>query len=154
MSADQHPTKLIGQNKKARHLYELLEFLEAGMILTGSEVKSLRASKVAFKDSYVELVRGEAYLVGMHIAPYENAGYSQHDPERRRKLLLHTREILAWTSKVEQKGLTVVPIRMYFKRGKAKVEIALARGKKIYDRRDDIKNRDIARETARELSHS
>ena len=154
MSADTSPTKLIGQNKKARHIYELLEFLEAGMLLTGSEVKSLRASKVAFKDGYVEMAGGEAFLVGVHIAPYENAGYSQHEPERRRKLLLHSREIAAWVTKVEQKGLTVVPIKMYFKHGKAKVEIALARGKKIYDRRDDLKNRDIARETARELSRA
>lgn len=151
MSAPSEPTKLIGQNKKARHLYELLDFMEAGMLLTGSEVKSLRAGKVAFKDAYVEFVRGEAFLVGLHIAPYENAGYSQHDPERRRKLLLHGEEIRAWTAKVEQKGLTVVPTRMYFKRGKAKVEIALARGKKIHDRREDIKSRDIARETAREM---
>lgn len=154
MSTEKAPTKLIGQNKKARHLYELLEFLEAGMQLTGSEVKSLRAGKVAFKDAYVEFSGGEAFLVGLHIAPYENAGYSQHEPERRRKLLLHSREIAAWTARVEQKGLTVVPTRMYFSKGKAKVEIALARGKKLFDRREDLKSRDIARETARELGRS
>jgi len=146
--------KLIAPNKNAHRLYELLERLEAGLALTGSEVKSLRAGKVSFKDGYVKFSGGEAWLVGVHIAEYENAGYSGHEPERQRKLLLHAAEIAHLRTKVEQKGLTVVPVRMYFKNGRIKIEIALARGKKVHDRRDDLKARDIDRETARELARA
>lgn len=152
MAAKESGEKLIAQNKKARHLYEFLEKYEAGMVLTGTEVKSLRAGKVSFKDGYVKCAGGEAFLVGVHIAPYENAGYASHEPERPRKLLLHAHEVAALQAKVDQKGLTVVPVRMYFKNGRAKVEIALARGKKVFDRRDDLKARDLDRETARELN--
>ncbi|MGD9610256.1 MAG: SsrA-binding protein SmpB [Desulfovibrionaceae bacterium] len=151
MSAKESGEKLIAQNKKARHLYEFLEKFEAGLVLTGTEVKSLRAGKISFKDGYVKFTDGEAFLVGVHIAPYENAGYATHDPERPRKLLLHVHEIRIMRSKVEQKGLTVVPVRLYFKNGRAKVEIALARGKKVFDRRDDLKARDLDRDAAREL---
>ncbi|NMC48221.1 MAG: SsrA-binding protein SmpB [Desulfovibrio sp.] len=146
--------KPIAPNKNARRLYDLLETLEAGLSLTGSEVKSLRAGKVSFKDGYVRFSDGEAWLVGVHIAEYENAGYSGHEPERPRKLLLHQAEIRHLRTKVEQKGLTVIPVRMYFKNGRVKLEIALARGKKVHDRRDDLKARDIDRETARELARS
>ncbi len=152
MTAKESGEKLIAQNKKARHLYEFLEKYEAGMVLTGSEVKSLRAGRVSFKDGYVKLAGDEAFLTGVHIAPYENAGYAGHEPERSRKLLLHAAEIHLLQAKVEQKGLTVVPVRMYFKNGRAKVEIALARGKKVFDRRDDLKNRDLDRDAARELA--
>lgn len=151
MAAKESGEKLIAQNKKARHLYEFLEKFEAGLVLTGTEVKSLRAGKINFKDGYVKFQGGEAVLIGVHIAPYENAGYATHDPERPRKLLLHASEIAALRAKVEQKGLTVVPVRLYFKNGRAKVEIALARGKKVFDRRDDLKARDLDREAAREL---
>jgi SsrA-binding protein len=143
---------LIQANKQARRLYDLLETLEAGISLTGSEVKSLRESKVSFKDGYVDFQNHEAVLVGVHIAPYENAGYAQHEPERPRRLLLHRAEIDRLQAKAEQKGLTVIPTRMYFARGKIKVEIALAKGKKIHDRREDIKKRDIERDTARQLA--
>ncbi|EGJ49938.1 SsrA-binding protein SmpB [Desulfocurvibacter africanus] len=150
--AKQSGVKSIAVNKKARHLYELLESFEAGVALQGVEVKSLRQGHVSFKDGYVEFKSGEAWLRGVHIAPYENAGYVQIDPERERKLLLHTEEIERLTDKVEQKGLSVVPVRMYFKNGRVKLEISLARGKKLHDRREDIKQRDIAKDTARQLA--
>ena len=143
--------KQIAYNKKARWEYEILDTLEAGLVLTGSEVKSLRDGKVSFKEGYVRFSNGQAYLSGVHIAVYENAGYDGHEPERERKLLLNASEIHMLTAKVEQKGLTVAPIRLYFKNGRAKVEIALARGKKVFDRRDDLKARDLDRDAAREL---
>ena len=144
-------TKLIGTNKNARRYYEILDTFEAGLSLMGSEVKSLREGRVSFKDGYVKFSGGDAWLVGVHIAPYEYATHFGHEPERERRLLLHRHEIDTLTAKVEQKGLSVVPTRMYFRKGRVKVEIALCRGKKIHDRRDDIKQRDIARDTAREL---
>lgn len=152
MSAKETGEKLIALNKKARHLYEFLEKFEAGLVLVGSEVKSLRAGRISFKDGYVKVSDDEAFLVGVHIAPYENAGIDGHEPERPRKLLLHAGEIHTLRVKVEQKGLTVIPVRVYFKNGRAKVEIALARGKKVFDRRDDLKARDLERDAARELS--
>jgi SsrA-binding protein len=145
--------KLIALNKKARHEYEFQEKFEAGLSLTGSEVKSLRAGKISFKDGFVRVADGEAWLRGVHIAPYENAGYAQHDPERDRKLLLHRHEITLLTRKIEAKGLTVVPVRMYFKQGKAKLEIALARGKQLHDKRQALKDRDLAREAQRQLDN-
>jgi SsrA-binding protein len=144
--------KIIAQNKKARRYYELLEFIEAGMALTGTEIKSLRAGRVSFKEGYVRFAQGEAYLTGVHIAPYENAGYAQHDPDRERKLLLHRREIDSLRGKVEQKGLTVIPYRMYLKNGMAKLEIVLARGMKVHDQREELKRRAIERDTAREMA--
>ncbi len=141
-------------NKKARHEYELSENLEAGLELVGSEVKSLRDGKVSFKDGYVRFTDGEAWLVGVHIAPYEfasPAGFNGHDPERPRKLLLHRHQIKMLINRVEQKGMTVVPLKIYFKNGRAKLEIALGRGKKIYDRREDLKRRAADRDAAREL---
>ena len=152
MAAKESGEKLVALNKKARHLYEFLEKYEAGLVLMGSEVKSLRLGRISFKDGYVKFQDGEAFLIGVHIAPYENAGYAGHEPERPRKLLLHTAEINAMRIKVEQKGLTVVPVRVYFKNGRAKAEIALARGKKVFDRRDDLKSRDLDRDAARELA--
>ncbi len=147
--------KLIGQNKKARRYYELLEFFEAGMALQGSEVKSLREGRVSFKDGYVTIRKGEAWLVGVHISPYENAGpvgHGGHDPDRDRKLLLHAQEIKLLMNKIEQKGLTVVPVKMYFKNGKVKLEIALAKGKKLFDQRETLKRRAQDRDMERELS--
>ncbi|MEF2143858.1 MAG: SsrA-binding protein SmpB [Desulfovibrionaceae bacterium] len=145
--------KVIGTNKQARRLYEFLETFEAGLSLVGSEVKSLREGRVSFKDGYVRIKDGEAWLVGVHIAPWEHTGpYDQHDPERPRRLLLHGYEIEKLQAKVDQKGLTVIPVCMYFKRGRVKLEIALGRGKNVHDRRDDLKARDIARDTARQLA--
>jgi SsrA-binding protein len=141
----------IAQNKKARHLYHLLDFTEAGIALTGPEVKSLRAGQVSFRDSYVEFRKDGAWLVGLHIAPYKNAGYVEQDPDRDRKLLLHAGEIRRCAVQVEQKGLTVIPVSLYFKHGRVKLEIALARGKKLYDHRDDMKRRAEEREMEREL---
>ena len=153
MSVKKKPSPaLIAQNKKARHYYELLEFLEAGLVLTGSEVKSIRAGHVSFHDAYVSFRNGEAYLVGVRIAPYANAGYAGHDPDRDRKLLLHAREIEVLASKVEQKGMTVVPVNLHFKTGNIKVELAVGRGKKLHDQRDDLKAAAEARDLQRELS--
>ncbi|WP_353117475.1 SsrA-binding protein SmpB [Nitratidesulfovibrio sp.] len=142
----------IAQNKKARHLYELDDFMEAGLVLTGSEVKSLRAGHVNFRDSYVDFRNGEAFLVGLHIAPYDNAGYAQHDPDRDRKLLMHAKQIDTLALRVAQKGLTVVPVNLHFSKGRVKVEIAVGRGKKLHDQREDLKRRAADRDTERELA--
>ncbi len=146
------PPSTVALNKKARHLYELSEFTEAGIVLTGPEVKSIRAGKVNFIDSYVDFRQGEAWLVSLHIAPYANAGYVSQEPDRARKLLLHEREISKFAGLVAQQGLTVVPVRLYFKRGKVKVEIALGKGKKLHDHRETLKRRAEERDMARELS--
>mgnify|MGYP003589639905 CR=1 FL=1 len=142
----------VALNKKARHLYELSEFTEAGIVLTGPEVKSIRAGKVNFIDSYVDFRKGEAWLVSLHVATYSNAGYAPQEPDRARKLLLHQRETAKFAGLVAQKGLTVVPVRIYLKRGKIKVELAVGRGKKLHDHRESLKKRaeerDLARETA------
>ena len=143
---------LIAPNKKARHLYEILDTLEAGLVLTGTEVKSLRAAQVSFRDSYVTFKNGEAWLVGLYIAPYQNAGYAHHDPDADRKLLLHDWEIHNLAAKVEQKGLSIVPLKLYFSKGRVKVEIALVRGKKLYDPRETIKRQAEQRDAAREMA--
>lgn len=145
--------KPIADNRNARRLYEFVETLEAGLELQGTEVKSLRAGHVSFKDGYVDFQNGQAFLVGVHITPYDKTGeFDRPDPERPRRLLLHRREIERLQAKVEQKGLTVIPARLYFTRGRVKLEIALAKGKKLHDRRDDLKQKDIARDTARQLA--
>ncbi|MBE6442837.1 MAG: SsrA-binding protein SmpB [Desulfovibrio desulfuricans] len=151
MSPKTTPTT-VAANKKARHLYELSDFTEAGIVLTGPEVKSIRAGKVNFIDSYVDFRRGEAWLVSLHIAPYANAGYAPQEPDRDRKLLLHDREIARLAGAVAQKGLTVVPVRLYFHHGRIKVEIALGRGKKLHDHRETLKRRAEERDLARELA--
>lgn len=142
---------LIAQNKKARHYFELLEFVEAGIVLTGSEIKSVRAAAVNFRDSYVTFRQGEAFLIGLHIAPYANAGYDQHDPDRDRKLLLHDREIVKLAEQMEQKGLAVVPVNLHFRNGRVKVEIAVGRGKKLHDHRDTLKQAAELRDAQREM---
>lgn len=152
MSKKSSPSS-IALNKKARHLYELDDFVEAGISLTGPEVKSLRAGQVNFRDSYVDFRWGEAFLVGLHIAPYANAGYMVQEPDRDRKLLLHAREIGNLAAKVEQKGLTVIPVRLYFKYGRVKVEIAVGRGKKLYDHRQTLKQRAEERDAQRDMAH-
>ncbi len=144
--------KIIAVNKKVRRYFEIMETIEAGIALTGSEVKSLRAGQISFKDGYVKFQQGEAFLADVHIAPYANAGYAQHEPERRRKLLLHKNEIDRLLGKVEQKGLTVVPLKIYFKKGKIKVELALAKGLKLFDQREELKQRAVKRDMDREMA--
>lgn len=145
---------LIAKNKKARHYYELLEFVEAGIALTGPEMKSIRQGAVNFRDAYVTFREGEAFLIGLHIAPYANAGYAGNNPDRDRKLLLHRREIERLAEKVQQRGLTLVPVDLHFSSGKVKVELSLGRGKKMQDQRQDLKQaaelRDAEREMARQ----
>lgn len=145
------PPPTVAANKKARHLYELSDFLEAGIALTGPEVKSAREGKVNFLDSYVDFRNGEAWLLSLHIAPYANGGYVEQDPDRPRRLLLHAREISRLAAQSEQKGLTVVPTRVYFKNRRIKVEIALGKGKKLHDHREDLKRRAAERDMARDL---
>lgn len=141
--------KLICANKKAFHDYHVEESVEAGIALLGTEVKSLRAGRATLKDSYAEPVGDQLFLVGVHIAPYEAASYNNHDPERRRKLLLHKNQIRRLSGRVTEKGLTLIPLKMYFSRGRAKVEIALARGKRLYDKREDLKKKEAEREVER-----
>jgi len=148
MAAKDSGEKLIASNKKALHDYFVLQKLEAGIELTGTEVKSLRDGKANLKDSYVAIERGEAYLVGMHISPYSHGNIQNHDPERRRRLLLHKREIEKLHEQIQEKGLTVVPLRLYFKSGRVKTEIAVVRGKKLYDKRETEKRREQEREAA------
>jgi SsrA-binding protein len=143
---------VIARNTKARRLYHLSDFSEAGIALTGPEVKSLRAGQVNFRDSYVDFREDGAWLVGLHIAPYNNAGYVEQNPDRARKLLLHAVEIRRNAAQVAQKGMTVIPVSLYFKRGRVKLEIALAKGKKLYDHRDDMKRRAEERDMERELA--
>lgn len=145
--------KIVTQNRKARHDYHIMETWEAGMVLQGTEVKSLRNGKANLKDSYARVEQGEVFLYNCHIAPYEKGTYANHDPERKRKLLLNRQEIRKLTGKVEEKGLTLIALKIYFKRGVAKVELGLARGKKLYDRRADIAKRDIQRDMERALKH-
>ena len=143
--------KLIAENRKARHEYHLLERHEAGLVLEGSEVKSLRAGQAELKRSFADIRDGELWLVGSHIAPYAQAGDRNHDPDRDRKLLLHRNEISSLIGKVQERGFTLVPTRLYFKNGRAKVEIALARGKDVRDKRRDISKRDAQRQIERAL---
>ena len=144
-------TKLISDNRRARHDYHLLERFEAGIVLTGSEVKSLRQGRVSLQQAYADVREGEAWLVGAHIDTYDQAGIQNHEPERDRKLLLHRRELDSLYGKVREKGLTLVPLRLYFKDGRAKVELALARGKEQRDKRSDIAKRDANRQIERAL---
>ena len=139
----------IARNKRARHDYEILETWEAGLVLTGTEVKSLRNGKANISDAYGIVKDGEVYLLNLHIAPYEQGTYYNHEPTRTRKLLLHRREIRRMIGSVERQGLTLVPIEIYFKRGRAKVVLGLGRGKKLHDKRDDARKRDDEREMAR-----
>jgi SsrA-binding protein len=137
--------KTILTNRRARHEYHLEKPVEAGLVLQGSEVKSLRAGKANLQDAFVMVEADGATLRNLHIAPYEMGGYANHEPTRPRRLLLHQREIEAFRKGTEQKGFTVIPLRLYFKNGRAKVEVALARGKKLYDKRHDIAERDEQR---------
>jgi SsrA-binding protein len=146
--------KIISDNKKARFDYHIIETFEAGLVLRSSEVKSLRNAQVQLKDSYVSFQGNEAFLQNAHISVYNASSYNNHDPERLRKLLLHKAEIQKIRISVEQKGLTCVPLKLYFKEGYAKAEIALVKGKKAHDKRDSIKKRDADREVASSLKRS
>jgi SsrA-binding protein len=140
----------IAQNRRARHDYDLLETFECGIVLQGGEVKSLRAGRAALRDAYARVEGGEVWLVGAYVAPYEYAkGFGSHDPDRPRKLLLHRRQIDELVGKTKQQSLTLVPLSIYFRDGRAKVEIALARGRRTYDKRRAIADRDAEREVAR-----
>jgi SsrA-binding protein len=145
--------QLIAENRKARHDYHLLERLEAGLVLSGSEVKSLRQGGAQLRRAFADIRGDEVWLVGMHIATYEQAGIENHDPDRDRKLLLHRREIDSLKGKVQERGFTIVPTRLYFKDGRAKVEIAVAKGKDVRDRRREISKRDADRQIERALKH-
>jgi len=137
----------IAENRKAYHDYHLLETFEAGIVLLGTEVKAIREGRVNLRDSFARLDEGEAYLYNVNISPYSHRGYAAHEPLRRRKLLLHRDEVRKLVGKTVEKGMTLVPVRMYFKNGRVKVAIALAKGKKEYDKRETIKRRDTDRET-------
>lgn len=140
-------------NRRAFHDYEIMEKVEAGIVLHGTEVKSIRQGKASFKDCYAKVIEGELWIVNMHITPYDYGGYANHDPVRPRKLLLHKYEIKRLIGKIEEKGLTLVPLRLYFKSGRVKVELGLARGKKLHDKRKSIAERDLNREAQRELKN-
>ncbi len=142
----------VARNPKATHDYHILETWECGIVLTGTEVKSLRSGKASIKEAYARVRNGEVFLDGMNITPYEQGNRYNHDPVRTRKLLLHRREIEKLIGAVEQKGLTLVPLELYFRNGRAKVAIGLGRGKKQYDTREDLKRRAVERETARAVS--
>lgn len=142
---------IVTVNRQARHNYFIDETYEAGLVLVGSEVKSLRDGKANLVDSYVRIQKGEAFLIGAHISPYPGANQFNHEPTRQRKLLLHQREIERLTGKTKERGFTLIPLKIYFKHGRAKVEIALARGKKLYDKRDTLKRQNAQREIERSM---
>ncbi len=141
--------KTIAVNRKARHDYHIEDTVEAGLVLTGTEIKSIRLGRVSLQDSYAQVKDGEMWLYNLHIAPYEQAGYETHDPRRPRKLLLHRRQIKQFAMDVQAKGYTLVPLRLYLRDNRAKIELALAKGKKIYDKREAIAERDARREMDR-----
>ncbi len=143
--------KMICQNRKARHDYHIISSYEAGLVLKGSEVKSCREGNANLKDSHARIKDGEIYLVNTHISPYTYANQLNHDPLRARKLLLHKSEIKKLYGKIKERGLTLIPLKMYFKNGKVKVEMAVAKGKKTHDKREDIKRKDFAREAEKEF---
>jgi SsrA-binding protein len=143
------PIKLIAENRKARHDYIIVDQYEAGLVLTGTEVQSLRLGRANLKDSYAKVKDGEVWLYQMHISPYPFAYYDNHDPLRVRKLLLHKREILRLYAKANEQGHTLVPLKLYFKAGKAKITLALAKGKREFDKRDALRERDRKREMER-----
>jgi SsrA-binding protein len=143
--------KTVCLNRRARFEYEILETFEAGMVLVGTEVKSLRQGQASIKEAFADVVGGEVFLVDSHIPPYALGNIHNHEPKRRRKLLLGKREIMRLGSKTAEKGLTIFPLRIYFRRGLAKGELALARGKKIHDKRETIRRREAKREMEREM---
>ncbi|MCD6377110.1 MAG: SsrA-binding protein SmpB [Caldisericaceae bacterium] len=143
------PIRVVTNNKKARHDYHIIDTIEAGIALKGSEVKSIREGKVNLQDAYARFKKGELWLIGMHISPYKQAAFEQPDPRRDRKLLLHKRELKRLFRKTEEKGVTIVPLKIYLKKHLVKVELGIARGKKLYDKRAAIAERDQKREMDR-----
>lgn len=139
-------------NPKARHDYTIVESFETGMVLLGSEVKSLRAGKASLREAFAVIREGEVWIISFHISPYENAGYSPHEPLRKRKLLLHKDHIKKLSDKTKQQGLTLVPLRVYFTHGIAKMELGLAKGKRTYDKRDDLKAKDAKMQVDRAMN--
>ena len=148
------PTKLIAQNKKARHDYAIEDVFEAGLVLTGTEVKSLRQGRASLVDAYADIRDGEAWLLGAHIPEYAEGTWTNHTPRRVRKLLLHKDEILRLIGKTKESGTALVPLRLYFKDGRAKVEVALARGRKTHDKRQALAERDAAQEIRNAMGRS
>jgi len=148
--AEREPEKVVARNRKAYHEYEVLEEVEAGLVLRGTEVKSLRAGQITLVDAYARFIHGELHLVNAHIPEYKMGGYVNHEPTRPRKLLLHRREVAKISKRIEEKGLTVVPLSVYFKNGYAKAKLGVCRGKKSYDKRQAIAKRDAARAAERE----
>ncbi len=143
--------KVIARNRRARHDYQIEDTYEAGLVLTGTEVKSLRAGRASLADGFGQVVGGELWLLGVHIPPYAEGSWTNHEPRRQRKLLMHKKEIDRLSRGVAERGLTLIPLSLYFSGGKAKVELALARGKRTYDKRHDLAKRDAAREVDRAL---
>ncbi len=143
--------KVLANNRKARFLYAIEESLECGVELKGTEVKSLRTGKFSFTDAYGRIIDGQLWLCGLHISPYEFGNIHNHDPDRNRRLLAHKKEIEKFRRKVDEKGFTIVPLRFYLKGGRVKVEMGVGKGKKTHDKRDSIKQRDLSRETDREM---
>lgn len=148
-SAQESAIETIAKNKRARHDYHIIDVREAGIVLTGTEVKSLREGKANIGDAYGIVRDGEVFLLNMHISPYERGGYANHEPTRNRKLLLHKKEIRRLIGAVEREGLTLIPLEIYFKKGVAKVALALGKGKKLHDKRETERKRDADREMAR-----
>jgi len=144
--------KVVSKNRKALFEYFILETFEAGIALKGSEIKSVRAGQVSLQEAYVQIDGQQAWLINSHIASYQAASYSDHDPKRPRRLLLHKKEIRQMWMDVKLKGVTIIPVKMYLKNGKAKIEIAVAKGKKLYDKRDDIAKKDLKRDIDRLMS--
>ncbi len=140
-------------NRKARYNYQIFESIEAGIVLTGTEIKSIRQGKANIKDSYATIKKGEALLINMHISPYENGNIFNHEETRTRKLLLHKKEIKKIENKITLEGYTLVPLKIYFKQGIAKIELGIAKGKKNYDKREVVKQRDIERDIKARLKH-
>jgi SsrA-binding protein len=143
--------KVVAQNRRARHDYSIVDTYEAGLVLTGTEVKSLRLGRATLTDAYAQIENGEAWLLNLHIPEYTQGTWTNHDVRRKRKLLLHRDEIAKLVGRTKEGGLTIVPLALYFKDGKAKVEIALAKGKRSYDRRQELAERDASREMARSI---
>jgi len=141
--------KVVASNRKARHEYAILDSIEAGLVLTGTEVKSLRQGNASIAEAFARIARGEVWLEGMHISPYEQGSYANVDPLRTRKLLLHKKEIRRLLARSGEPGVTLIPLRVYFKKGVAKVQLGICKGKRAYDRRQDIARREIERDLKR-----
>ena len=144
-------TKLIAKNPTARHNYEIIDTIETGIVLSGTEIKSIRLGKINLKDSYAQIINGECYVYGMHISPYEHGNIFNKDPLRKRKLLLHKKEIFKLIGQVNQKGYSLIPLSIYFKGSLAKLELAIAKGKKLYDKREDLKRKDANKQILQNL---